>query len=288
MLTLGKYHTLTIQKETSSGLILSNKSGDEVSLPIKYRDPKWKLEEEIKVIVYRDGNHEIIATTETPLLTLNKFAYLKVKQINDVGAFCDWGTSKDLFIHDRNQLDPLEENYGYVVYMFLDETTNRLEGSTLIKSYLKPEADETIYKGKEVEVLVYERTNLGYQVIIDQSFAGLIYHDDSNPTVRIGHTLKGYVKPLREDKKIDISLQPFGFLNIEPNATILWDMLQENDGYLPFTDKSDPEAIRSKFKMSKKVFKKALGSLYKQKIVELKPDGIYKKSSNESLNIKST
>ncbi len=276
MLTIGKYHTLKIARDMPQGMYLEDEDGEEVLLPRDYCKIEWRLGEMVKVIVYVDAEDRYVATTETPFITLGGFAYLKVNQVNQVGAFCDWGTTKELFIPFRNQNEPLEEGKKYVVHMYRDDLSDRLVGTTKIKKYLKAEADGTIYKGQEVHVLVYGKSELGYKVIINQEFEGLIYLNEVSKEIKTGEALKGYVKPLREDGKIDISLKPFGFLNIEPNANILMELLEENNGHLPFTDKSDPEAIRAKFKMSKKLFKKALGSLYRQKLITLKDDGFYK------------
>lgn len=276
MLTIGKYHTLKIARDMPQGMYLEDEEGEEVLLPRDYCKIEWRLGEMVKVIVYIDAEDRYVATTETPYLTLGGFANLKVMQVNQMGAFCDWGTTKQLFIPFRNQNAPLEEGKKYVVHMYRDDLSDRLVGTTKIKKHLNSVADETIYKGKEVHVLVYGKSELGYKVVINQKFEGLIYLNEAKEDIQIGQALKGYVKPIREDGKIDISLKPFGFLNIEPNANLLLEMLEENNGYLPYTDKSDPEIIRTEFKMSKKLFKKALGSLYRQKLILIKDDGFYK------------
>jgi hypothetical protein len=165
---------------------------------------------------------------------------------------------------------------SYVVYLFIDEISHRLVGSTKLKDFLKQAADEHIQMGQEVDLLVYSENELGYQVIINQTYAGLVYKNEVHQPLSPGQQCKGYIKPIREDGKIDVSLFPIGYQSIEPNAQKIIDKLERNDGFLPYTDKSDPDLIREEFGISKKLFKKSLGALYKQQLVLLKEDGIYK------------
>jgi len=160
--------------------------------------------------------------------------------------------------------------------MYLDEVTDRLVGTTKLSGYLDLVADEYIYLGQEVALLIYQETEIGYKAIIDQLYGGLLYKNELTKPLKAGMLLTGYVKPIRPDGKIDLSLRPVGHTNIEPNAEKILAKLNANEGYLPYTDKSDPKAINAEFGISKKLFKKAIGSLYKQKLVLLKPNGIYK------------
>lgn len=231
--------------------------------------------QEIEVFVYINAREVVIATTEKPLITAGQYGYLFVNDVNNIGAFCDWGVSKDLFIPFSNMEKKMSAKRKYMVYMYLDKVSDRLVGSTKLNKYLVKEADGHLTKGQEVDLLVYCETDLGYKVIINQKYLGLIYQSEVHQTLKPGQKLKGYIKPLREDKKIDVSLTPIGHRGIEPNALKILEMLEKNDGFLPFTDKSDPEMIRAKFGISKKLFKKSLGSLYKNRRVVLKKDGIY-------------
>ena len=275
MILLGEYQTLTIKRTMPQGLYLSDDEGNEVLLPRAYVTENMTEDVKIEVFVYSDANEMDIATTEKPLLSIGKFACLKVNDVNKIGAFCDWGLSKELLIPYRNQRNELSTGQSTVVCMYVDERSDRLVGTTKINRFLKQLADENIVKGQKVDLLVYSRSDLGYNVIIDQTYAGLIYKNEVMAPLKVGQELEGYIKPIREDGKLDISLQKIGHLSIEPNAQMILDKLKNNSGFLPFTDKSDPDSIRNEFGISKKLFKKALGALYRQKAVVLKEDGIH-------------
>ncbi len=277
MIKLGEYQILTPKREMPQGVYLEDEEGNEVLLPRGYVTPEMEMETEWRVFVYVDSSGLAVATTETPHFTIGQFAYLFVTQVNDVGAFCDWGINKELFVPFRNQASRLLRDERYVVYMYLDEQTQRLVGSTKLNQFLKKEADESLQMGQEVELLVYKETELGFKVIVDQTYDGLVYLNETPQPLRIGQTLTGYLKPIREDRKLDISLTPVGHQSIEPNAQKILEMLERKGGFLPFHDKSDPKQIRAAFGISKKLFKKATGTLYKQQLVELKDDGIHLK-----------
>jgi predicted RNA-binding protein (virulence factor B family) len=250
-------------------------------MPRNYISDTMKIGDQIDVIVYGDSHGMDIATTEKPLITVGQFAYLKVAAVNDVGAFCDWGVSKQLFIPFRNQGVKVRPNQRLVVHMYLDEQSERLVGSTKLNRFLLQEADEHLQKGQEVDLLVYSRTDLGYRVIINQKYTGLLYENELPTSLHLGQRLKGYIKPLRDDGKIDVSLFPVGHQSIEPNAQKILTQLEEQGGFLPFTDKSSPEEIQKQFGISKKLFKKSLGTLYKQQLVILQKDGIYRSKTRQ-------
>jgi hypothetical protein len=275
MIEPGEFHHLLIVRETPQGFYLSDEEEGEVLLPGVYRTPAMKIDEYVEVFIYADSEGRAVATTETPLVTLNTAAPLKVAQVNEVGAFCDWGVGKQLFIPFRNQKGPLQAGETAVVYMYLDEQSQRLVGTTIYKNYFKERADDGLAKGQEVQVLIADKSELGYKAIVNQNYLGLLYANEVDRPLRVGSRLTAYVKPLREDGKIDLSLYAVGVENIEPNAQQLLEALQKSKGFLPFTDKSDPGAIRAEFGMSKKMFKKALGGLYRQRKVEIKDDGIH-------------
>jgi predicted RNA-binding protein (virulence factor B family) len=170
----------------------------------------------------------------------------------------------------------MKPDRSYVVHLFIDKLSHRLVGTTKLKGFLKQLADENIQMGQEVDLLVYAEIDVGYSVIINQTYAGLVYKNEVHKPLNPGQQLKGYIKPIREDRKIDVSLTPIGYQSIEPNAQKILDKLENNDGFLPYTDNSDPNLIREAFGISKKLFKKSVGALYKQKRIVLKEDGIYK------------
>jgi len=275
MIRIGEYQTLTILREMPQGYYLVDEEDDEVLFPRKYVTEDMALDDRIKVFVYCDSSGREVATTETPRFTVNQFAYLKVTNVNEVGAFCDWGVNKELFIPYGNQSRKMAVDESYVVYMYLDEVSERLVGTTRLRSHLQ-KADEKIKMGQQVKCLVYALTPLGYKVIVDQKYDGLIYKNETDEPLSVGELKYGYIKPLREDGKIDISLQAVGHQHIEPNAQLILKKLSSADGRLPFTDKSSPEDIKKTFGISKKMFKKALGNLYKQRLILIEKDGIRK------------
>jgi predicted RNA-binding protein (virulence factor B family) len=276
MIRIGEYQTLTIHHEKPEGFYLGDDEGNQVLMPSKYISDTMKIGDQEEVFVYGDSQGRDIATTEKPLITLGQFAFLRVAAVDDVGAFCDWGVSKQLFIPYRNQGTQVTPGQGLVVLMYLDGQSGRLVGTAKLNHYLQHQADAELEKGQEVDLLVYDKSDLGYRVVIDQTYAGLLYGSETPRPLELGEQLKGYIKPLREDGKIDVSYFPIGHQSIEPNAQKIMTKLEEHQGFLPFTDKSSPEEIRKQFGISKKLFKKSLGNLYKQKLVILREDGIYK------------
>lgn len=275
MLSIGEYQTLTINREAQQGFYLKDESGAEVLLPRTYITPDMHPGDPIEVFVYCDSEDKEVATTLKPALTVGQFAYLRITDVNEFGAFADWGIPKELFIPFRNQGTRLVKGRSYVVTMYVDEFSNRLVGTTKLKPFLRHELDASLEKGREVDLLVYARTDLGYKVIINQTYAGLVYDNEVVEPLHPGQQLKGYIKPAREDGKIDVSLHPVGHQSIEPNARKILEKLENSGGFLPFTDKSDPDLIWETFGISKKLFKKALGALYRQRLVDLREDGIY-------------
>jgi len=266
MIKIGEVQKLAVKEVLPDGLKLE---GD-----ILLEEVEGKIGDELEVFVYNDGD-DITATTQKPLIELDGFETLTVSELNMVGAFCDIGIEKDLFIPFRNQAKDMIPNRKYVIHMYLDDVSNRLVGTAKVKKYLISEAEDDIEFGQEVDLIVYGETRLGYVVIINQKYEGLVYESDVHQILRHGEKLKGYIKPIREDGKIDVSLTPLGHKSIEPNSKKILDMLLAiPNGFLPFNDKSDPAAIREHFGLSKKLFKKAIGGLYKNRLIEIKEEGI--------------
>lgn len=275
MLHIGQYQTLTIMREKDHGYYLACDEGQEVLMPRKYAAEDAQIGDEVRVFVYCDYTDTEIATTETPLLTVGQFACLEVADVNEVGAFCDWGITKQLIIPFSNQLRKLKVGDKPVVHMYLDRKTDRLVGSTRIRKYVFHNAGPEIEVGQEVKLLTYAKTKLGYKVIINQKYAGLIYSTEINYDLKLGQKTKGYIKMIRDDGKIDITLFRIGENKFEESANSILTLLHSNEGFLPFSDKSDPDVIRRQFGISKKQFKKILGNLYRQRKVIIKSDGIY-------------
>lgn len=274
MIEIGKYNELVILRQTSVGLFLGDENGEEVLLPNKYCSENMKIEEKIKVFVYRDSSEKKVATTLTPGILLNEFALLQVSAVSEVGAFLDWGLEKDLMVPFREQRQKMEKNRWYIVYLDLDTKTDRLYASNRIEKFLQNE-EILVKENEEVDLLILQKTDLGYSVIVNNAHKGLIFENEVFRDLNIGDRMKGYVKKLREDNKIDISIQPIGYKNFnDVNSETIYNTLTENGGFLPITDRSTPEEIYSTFGMSKKAFKRSIGALYKQRKIDLQPDGI--------------
>jgi len=273
MISIGTFHTLKIARSTNVGLFLSDGTND-VLLPKKYVPQKYELDDEIEVFVYLDHEERPVATTLEPKIYLNEFALLKVNYVNEFGAFMDWGLEKDLFVPFREQARKMTEGHYYIVYMYLDEKTNRLVGSSKLNQFLD-EKNISVAVGEEVDLIVTHITDAGVNVIINEKHKGLMYKNELFEELRTGDRIIGYIKNIRPDGKIDVSRQKQGFEKITDNAGKVLEELRLNNGFLGLHDKSHPDEIKTVLEMSKKTFKQTIGNLYKQKMIELKEDGIY-------------
>lgn len=272
MLQIGVYHTLKIDRETKVGLFLVNAT-DDVLLPNKYVPNDFAIGDDLTVFVYLDHEERPVATTLKPFISLNSFAVLKVSYINTFGAFLNWGMEKDLFVSFKEQARPMEKDKRYIVTMYLDKQTGRLAASSKINQFLDKEPLD-IEVGQEVDLMVSHITEIGINTIINGKFRGLAYQNEVFETVSPGYKTKGYIKTIRPDGKIDVSFQKQGFEAIDDSSQQVLEALKQNDGVLRLNDNSHPEEIKSVLKMSKKTFKKAIGSLYKQKLIDINNEGI--------------
>ena len=275
MFEIGKYTTLKILRETEPGLYLGNDSEAEevILLPHKYKPESYEIGDELKVFIYLDYEERPIATTLEPFVQLQSFGFLRCADVTKHGAFMDWGLEKHLFVSFKEQARPMKVNTWYIVYLYLDEQTNRLAGSSKTNQFLQND-HITLESYDEVEILVTHLTDKGANVIINGQHKGLIYLEDIFEDLRTGDRLKAYIKKIRDDHKIDVVLQKQGYRSIEPNAQYILDELKTAGGFLSINDKSSPEAIKELLGLSKKSFKKAIGSLYKDRLILLKDDGI--------------
>ena len=274
MIEIGRYNKLKILRQASVGLYLGDVSGEDVLLPHKYCPKNFKIEDEVEVFVYRDHEERKIATNLTPKIHLNEFALLQVTAVTDVGAFLDWGMEKELFVPFMEQKQKMKEGRWYIVYLDLDTKTDRLYASNKIDKHLENDM-LTIKEKEEVELLVLQKTDLGFTVIVNNRHKGLLFNNEIFRELNIGDKLKGFVKKIREDNKIDISLQAIGYNKfIDTNSDLIYRALLENDGFLAVTDKTSPDEIYLQFGMSKKAFKRTLGALFKQKKIKIQPNGI--------------
>lgn len=273
MLQLGQFNTLTILRDTEPGLFLGDDEGNEVLLPNRYKPKNFNIDDTIEVFVYLDNEERVIATTTKPFVTLNSFGYLRCNDVNKNGAFMDWGLVKELFVPFKEQARPMKVGSWYIVYLYLDEKTQRLVGSSKTNKFLSNE-NITVQVYDEVNILVTHITEQGANVIINGIHKGLIFHENIFEDIRTGDTLKAYIKKIRPDNKIDVVIQSPGYRSIEPNAKYLLEELKAAGGFLPYHDKTEPEIIKNELGLSKKSFKKAVGSLYKDKKISLSENGI--------------
>jgi uncharacterized protein len=272
---VGKYNTLQILRGTSVGMYLGDEEGNDVLLPHKYIPENTQIGESIEVFIYRDSEDRLIATTLKPLILLNQFAILEVVTATQFGAFLDWGLEKDLFVPFKEQNHKLQKGQWVPVYLYLDEQTDRLVASAKVNKYFKNLDGVDLDEGQEVDLLVFEKTELGHNVVINNLYKGLVYENETFRRLAWGDTTKGYVKLIREEGKIDISLQPLGFLKtLEPNQKTILEKLEASGGVLNLSDSSDPIEIQEVLEMSKKSFKKAIGVLYKDKKILINKDSI--------------
>lgn len=273
MLKIGKYNTLKVVKSVDFGVFLSDGNDIEVLLPSRYIEKPLQIGTEIEVFVYRDSEDRLIATTERPLTHVEKFAILEVNSVNKVGAFLNWGLPKDLLVPFNEQSSKMKEGGWYLVYTYLDDATQRIVASSKINKFL----GNTIpnYSIMErVSCLVYEEAAIGYKVIVNNLHKGIVYKNEIYNPISIGSEIFGYVKKIRDDGKLDVSLSDVTVNRIESLASRYMQYINENGGETTLGDKSSPEEIKSIMACSKKDLKKAIGLLYKQRRIQINGERI--------------
>lgn len=279
MVEIGKYNTLTVVKVVDFGVYLDGGEWGEILMPKEYVPANCFPDDEVNVFVYFDSEDRIVATTEVPAIQVGEFAYLRVVAVSQVGAFLDWGLRKDLLVPFREQRDPMVEGKYYLVYAYEDKASHRIAASTKIDKYLDQVFPE--YEPKqEVDLLIARKTDLGYAVIINNEHWGLVYDNEIFQPLKIGQRTKGYIKAIREDEKLDVSLQAPGYAKIEGLAGVVLEKLKDYEGVLDLSDKSEPEEIYRVFGCSKKNYKKALGTLLKQGFIEISDKEVRLKSED--------
>ncbi len=267
MIEIGKYNELRFIKKTDIGLILTD-GEKEALLPYNYAPNNVEQGDNLHVFVYIHSDGRMLATTQTPLACVGEFAFLKVVVVNENGVFMDLGIDKDVFVPEREQKRPMRLEEKYVVYIYLDEINDRMLASSKLANYVD-EADFDFEPGDEVSLMISDRSDLGYSAIINQQYMGLLYHNEVFEELQPGDLRRGFIKKITGDNKIDLSLQVIGFKHILDLKDSLMIELKENNGLLPLGDKSSPEEIYSRLKISKKAFKKTIGSLYKERLIEI-------------------
>ena len=270
---LGDYNKLRVVKRVDFGLYLDGGREGEILLPRKYVPEGTQVDDEVDVFLYLDQDERLIATTEQPLACVGDFAYLECTWVNKYGAFLNWGLTKDLFCPFREQKQRMEVGRRYIVYIHIDSESYRIVATAKVDRYLN--ADPAPYRnGQEVSLLVWQKTDLGFKVIVNNAYPGLVYDSQIFQPVHTGDRLRGYVTQVRGDGKLDIALQPTGRQMTEDFADRLMAYLHDHQGRCPYGDKSDTDAIRDVFGVSKKTFKRAIGDLYKRRLITLTDDGI--------------
>lgn len=268
MIEIGKFNTLTVIKLVDFGVYLDGEERGEILMPKEYVPDNCSPDDEVRVFIYFDSEDRIVATTENPYVQVGEFAFLKVVAVSGVGAFLDWGLRKDLMVPFREQRETMLEGHSYLVYTYVDKASDRIVASTKIDKYLDQVFPE-YEPGQEVDVLIARKSDLGYSVIVNNAHWGLIYQNEIFQPVKIGQKLKGYIKEIREDEKIDVSLQPAGYAKIDGLSKMILDKIRDNGGILDISDKSAPEEIYNLFGCSKKNYKKAIGALFKRGMIDI-------------------
>ncbi len=270
---LGDYNTLTVVKEVDFGLYLDGYDDGEILLPTRYVPEGTKVGDMLEVFIYLDQDERLIATTLHPLAKTGDFAYLEVAWVNQHGAFLDWGLMKDLFCPFREQKKKMEKGMKYIVHVHLDDESYRMMASAKVEHFIDP--TPPAYSHNEcVDLLIWQKTDLGFKAIVDNRYQGLIYKDQIYDTIHTGDRMKGYVNQVRSDGKIDIMLQPTGRQHTIDFADTLLDYIIAHQGFCPYGDKTDADVINRIFKVSKKTFKRAIGDLYKRRVIEIDEKGI--------------
>ncbi|HOS15794.1 MAG TPA: S1-like domain-containing RNA-binding protein [Bacteroidales bacterium] len=274
MISIGKVNPLKVVKILPFGIYLDAFEKGEILMPTQYVPANTKVGDIIDAFIYLDSEDKLIATTEIPYAQINEFAYLQVVAVNQIGAFVDWGLPKNLLVPFREQKLRLKQGDFAWVYIYLDEQTQRIAASAKIEKFFSKDQPPFVLQDK-VEVLIYKKTDLGYKVIVNQMFDGMIFANEIFQDLQTGQKHKAYIKKIREDGKIDLTLYKTGYNQVVDFSAVLLDAIKNAKGYLALHDKSSAEEIYQVFGVSKKVFKKAVGDLYKKQLIRIESDGLY-------------
>ena len=272
MIKVGEYNTLRVARAFDFGMYLGEDK-DVVLLPKRFVPPGVKPGDTLKVFVYHDSENRLIATTQKPIGIVGDIVSLQVVSLTKQGAFMDWGLMKDIFVPKSQQLEGMRMGGHYIVKIYLDEMTGRVAATEKVEQFLNNE-QLTVKELEPVDLLVYRRTDIGYVVIINNRHTGVLHFNDIFQEIQVGDRLKGYVKNIREQNKIDVGTGKVGYQRVEDEAGKVMRLLKENKGYLPYNDKSSPEDIYEFFGMSKKTFKMTTGNLYKNRKIIFTDTGI--------------
>lgn len=273
MIQLGRWNEMPLVRFSDFGAYLDAEELGEILMPKAYITNQLKEGDMVRAFIYLDQEERLVATTETPKAQVGDFAFLRVAWTNRYGAFLDWGLMKDLFVPFREQKRTMVKDNYYLVHIHIDEETHRIVASAKVEKWLQP-APSSLYRGMEVQLIVQQKTPLGFKVIVENKYSGLIYDNQTYQIPHTGDKLTGYIVNIRPDGKLDISIQPIGKSRFRDFSEILYEELQQSNGVLPYSDKSSSEEISARFGVSKKTFKRAIGHLYKEKKILLKENAI--------------
>jgi predicted RNA-binding protein (virulence factor B family) len=273
MLVIGKRNTLRVVKEVDFGVYLDGDQYDDILLPKRYVPKDCRVGDQLDVFIYLDSEDQLIATTLTPKVMSGEVARLKVVAVNKVGAFLDWGLPKDLLVPFGEQQTTMEDGGNYLVYVFQDKETHRLVASSKLNRFIG-KRDHNYQRGDEVQLTISERTDIGYVAVIDNEQWGVIFESDLYRPLRAGQKIKGYIKRIRDDGKIDLTLQKPGYDKVDDLTKRVMNVLKAEGGYLALSDKSPASAIHAKFGVSKNAYKMTIGALYKQRKILIEKEGI--------------
>ena len=273
MAEIGVYNNLRVIKEVDFGVYLDGGEHEEILLPRRYVPEDCKVDDIIKVFVYLDSEDRFIATTETPYAIVGDFALLKVVAVESVGAFLDWGLLKDLLVPFGEQSPTMEKDKSYIVRIYVDKQSNRIAATTRLDRYLD-NTPGNFHAAQEVELLICNQTDIGYKAIINGTHWGVLYSNEVFQPLKSGQKTKGYIKKVRADNKIDLSLHKPGYERVDDITDTILNVLKEQGGFISVTDKSSPETINKLFGVSKKTYKKAIGAIYRKRLITMESDGI--------------
>ena len=273
MVRIGKKCVLEVVKFTEQGAYLDGGPYGEILLPRRYVSESLNEEDEIEVFISFDSEDRLVATTDFPIIVVDEFGALEVADVNRFGAFMNWGLPKDLFVPFAEQAVRMEKGQKYIVRAFVDSKTGRILASSKLNKFLSKE-ESNLQIGDEVDLLITAATDLGFKAIINNSFSGLLFQNELFKPIGIGDRMPGYVKNIRPDGKIDLSLDKQGYQRIDPVAESILEKLKQSGGVLNLSDKSDPDTIKQELSISKKAFKQAIGALYKKKLIVIEPEKI--------------
>jgi predicted RNA-binding protein (virulence factor B family) len=272
MVKVGQVNRLAIARSSGFGLLLDGGDLGEILLPKRYMPREWNEGDMLDVFIFRDSEDRLTATTQKPKAVVGEFALLRVKETSKIGAFLDWGLPKDLLVPFREQRAPMRAGQSYLVHIYLDRVSGRIVASSKLDKFL--EGSQRFYKpGEKVALTIWQRTDLGYKAIIDHERWGMIFHNEVFEPLERGQCLDGFIKQVRPDGRIDLALQRPGYSKVTDLTSVILDYLKSQGGFMPITDKTPPEELNALFGVSKKTYKKAIGALYRKRLIDFTPDG---------------